>query len=443
MKHRIIMIRALTLMPLIGMGLLNCGKSEEAAPESAASTTTAAATSTETKTETTKTETSKTETSKAAAAASSLTGGAQVMGAISGALSSVPGTLLIGTTLQLASYHSGDANCTTHGDPLKSGLGKAKNDVVIDGDYLSQSDSSYPAKLFFCLSTLSAAKGASVETLNGALAQVNSVLCSFEKGFGNFEYTTAGTNLVASGPKAVDLTAECWPNGTPEGIKNITFDSAVATALDASTGYQKELKFASSSAGVDYKLKFFNKDGILGFKTVDPGNSPSIGGYSEMTLDSNTGVILVNVVDDRGGKGGADSAYRRVVRLKVKGTLGADLKFSSLEALQGIRTNSGQFSVNPDYFSGATLNGDKDKGFYGQSVAYDGKTLSTNYAGCSGPKTACTATGLLFNSTNTGFYNSRTEWTTHLASGLPPCDDGQDISFAAVPKTGAFGKCAK
>jgi hypothetical protein len=416
------------------MGLLNCGKSDEATPESAASTTTGAATSTET---------TKTETSKATAATSNLSGGAQVMGAISGALSSVPGTLLIGTTLQLASYQSGDANCTNHGDPLKSGLGKAKNDVVTNTDYLSQSDSSYPSKLFFCLATLSAAKGASVETLNGALAQVNSVLCSFEKGFGSFDYTTAGNNLVSGGPKSVDLTAECWPQGTPEGIKNVTFESAVATALDVSTGYQKELKFASSSAGVDYKLRFFNKDGIIGFKTMDQGKSPAIGGYSEMTLDSTTGVILVNVVDDRGGKGGADSAFRRVVRLKVKGTLGADLKFSSLESIQGIRTNSGQFDVNPDYFSGATLNGDKDKGFYGQSVMYDGKTLSTNYAGCSGPKTACTATGLLFNSTNTGFYNSRTEWTTHLASGLPPCDDGKDISFAAVPKTGAFGKCAQ
>lgn len=415
---------------------VGCGDANKASEESVNPTPAVTATSTATSTSTT----TSAEAPKTSAAAS-LTGGAQVMGAISGALSSMPGTLLIGSSLNLASYHSGDANCTTHGDPLKVGLGKKKNDVVTDSDYLSQSDPSYPSKLFFCLATLSASKGASVETLNGALTQINSVLCSFEKFFGAFEYTAAGNNLIPSGTKSVDLTADCWPNGTPEGIKTVVFDSAVATALDIKTGYQKELRFASSSAGVDYKLRFFNKDGIIGFKTHDQGASPAIGGYSEMVLDSNTGTILVNVVDDRGGKGGADSAFRRVVRLKVKGSLGADLKFTSLDSLQGIRTNSGQFSVNPNYFSGATIKGEKDKGFYGQSVMFDGSVLSTSYKGCSGSTSSCTATGLLFDSTNTGFYNSRAEWAVHLASGLPPCDDGKDLTFVAVPKTGAFGKC--
>lgn len=426
--------KTVTLMPLIALSFTSCGKADknhENMPKP------------ETPAETTKTETSETtKTSQTTSSTAALTGGAQVMGAISGALSSVPGTLLIGTSLQLASNYSADPNCTNHGDPLKSGHGKAKNDPLVEQDRLLDNDPSYPSKLFFCLATLSPDKGASVETLNGALAQVNSVLCSFEKSFGTFEYTAAGNNLVASGPKAVELHKECWPQGSPDSITSVTFDSAVATELDASTGYQKELRFASSAAKIDYKIRFFNKDGVIGFKTMDKGNAPAIGGYSEMTLDSTTGSILVNVVDDRGGSGGADSAYRRVTRLKVKGTLGSDLKFTSLDSIQGIRTNSGQFDVYPDAFSGATLKGDKDKGFYGQSVTYNGTTLTTQYAGCSGPKTDCTATGLLFESSNLGFYNSRAEWSTHLSTGLPPCDDGKDIGFGAVPKTGAFGKCA-
>lgn len=374
-----------------------------------------------------------------------LADGSALMGAIGGALASVPGSLLISNSLRLSSSASGDVNCTEHGDPLKPGFAKAKGAPILQEDMLDHSDAAYPSKLFLCLATLSAEKGASVETLLGSIAQVQSVLCSFEKGFGTIEYTTAGNDLIAGTPKTIDLVSECWPNGAPEGITSVKFDSAMATALDASTGYEKELKFASTEADVDYTLRFFNKDGIIGFKKIEAPAAPAVGGYSELVLDSNNGVILVNTVDDRGGSGGADSAYRRVVRMKVAGELDSDLKFTSLTGLQGIRANSGNFAENPDHFDGATLIGDATKGYYGQTVRFDGTAFGTGgYAGCTGANADCTAAGLLYTTTNGPvFYNSRTEWAAHRDTGLPPCDDGVDISFAAVPKTGAFGKCAE
>lgn len=365
----------------------------------------------------------------------SLTTASSLITSVNGALASVPGD-----SLSLATAMSGNPLCTEHGMPVKDGVTTAKGETSTDADRLSSSDSAYPSRFFMCLATLSAADGASVETIQGSLAQVASVMCTFEKALGTITYTTEGTNLVAGGAVTAAMDASCWPNGTPEGMTSITLDSGTATLLDESTGFEKELRFTSESAGVDYQIRFFNKNGVVGFRTIDVGTSPGVGGYNEMILDSNNGVVMVNTVDDRNGAGGADSAYRRVNRMLVKGTMNTStLKFSALTAMQGIRAESADYANSPNNFSGATLKGTVADGFYGTSVSYDGTSFTTYYAGCSGEKATCPATGLTYS--DGVFYSSRTEWAAHKEGGMPICYDGNDLTFAAVPTTGAFGVC--
>jgi hypothetical protein len=354
--------------------------------------------------------------------------------AINGALSSVPQS-----SLSLATTMSGNPLCTEHGMPVKDGVTTAKGEVSVDADRMASSDADYASRFFMCLATLSAKDGASVETIQGALSQVASVMCTFEKALGTITYTTEGTNLVPNGAVTASMDSTCWPNGTPEGMTSVTLDSGTATLLDESTGFEKELKFTSESAGVDYRLRFFNKDGVIGFRTIDSGISPGIGGYSEIVLDSKEGVILVDVVDDRNGSGGADSAFRRTNRMLVKGTIDTStLKFTALTAMQGIRAESGNYASNPDVFSGTTMIGTVADGFYGTSVNYDGTSFTTNYAGCTGAKTTCPSSGLVFSDAT--FYSNRTVWEAHKIGGKPICYNGSDIGFGTLA-TGAYGKC--
>lgn len=365
----------------------------------------------------------------------SITSASSLMITVNGALASVPKE-----SLGLASAMSGNPLCTEHGQPIKDGVTTPKGQASGDADRLAQTDSDYASRLFMCVATLSAKDGASVETLQGSLAQVASVMCTFEKALGTIEYTTEGKNLVPNGAVTAALDATCWPNGTPEGITSISLDTGTATLLPESTGFEKELKFTSQSANVNYQVRFFNKNGVIGFRTIEAGVSPGIGGYNEMVLDSKNGVILINTVDDRNGSGGADSAFRRAARMVVKGTMDTStLKFSALTAMQGIRVESGNYSTRPNDFSGATILGTVSDGFYGTSVSYDGTTFSPMYAGCTGAKATCPSAGLAF--TDAKFYTSRTEWAAHKTDGKPICYDGKDLTFVAVPKTGAFGVC--
>lgn len=385
---------------------------------------------------------------------STLTTGSAVMGTITNSLASLgtaaPGTLVIQTGVGLDSSGSGNPLCSEHGQPLNPDLDIGQGDPIPDGSFLSQDDPNYAANLFFCLATLTPEEGASVETILGSLAQAQSILCSFEEAFGTISYTTEGTNLLAGGPTEATLSETCWPNGAPDGITSITFTEGVATALDESTGYEKKLTFSGEVEGgeVSQELLFFNKDGVIGFKTMGAGNAPAVGDASQVTFDTNTGAIVVNVIDDRGGFGGADSSYRRIVRMKVKGTLDADLNFTGIESMQGIYANSG-FVFEEDTAMDASssivsLKGNATDGFYGVARQYNSSTGSEVYAGCTGANDECTGEGLaITDALNTSFYGSasRSAWGTHIESGLPPCDDGNDLTFDAVPTTGAFGVC--
>jgi len=391
-----------------------------------------------------------------------LTTGNAVMSAISTSLSSLgaaaPGTLVINAAgLNLATNASGNSLCAEHGQPLKSGLTYKKGDAVSDSDYLSQSDKNYSANLFFCLATLTSEDGASVETLLGSLAQAQSIICSFEEAFGTIEYTTAGTNLVASGSKKTTLSSTCWPQGTPEGITEITFTKGVATALAESSGYEKNLTFTGEVGEGDQKgevsesLSYFNKDGIIGFRKGGAGKSPAVGDATQVTFNAKTGEVVVNVIDDRGGAGGADSSYRRTVRMKVKGTLDADLKFTGIESMQGIYATSGS---NPEGDTALdtssniiSLKGDSTNGFYGNVRVYNSGKGEEVFSGCTGAKTDCTTAELndliITDALNTSFYGSasRASWATQVADGLPPCYNSDDLTFDSLPTTGAFGIC--
>jgi hypothetical protein len=358
-----------------------------------------------------------------------------MMLAINGALASVPKE-----SLSLASSMSGNPYCTEHGQPLKDGVTTAKGQTSSEADRLASSSSDYPSRLFMCLATLAPSEGASVETIQGSLAQVGSVICSVEKALGTIEYTTAGKNLLSSGAVTAPLDTTCWPNGTPEGMTSVKLDTATGTLLPESSGFEKELTFTSTSAGVDYRIRFYNKNGVFGFRTIDQGTSPGIGGYNELVLDSNNGVVLIESVDDRNGAGGADSAYRRTNRMMVKGTMDkSTLKFSALTGMQGIRAESGNYASSPNDFSGATIYGTTADGFYGTSVSYSGSTFTSMYAGCTGAKATCPSTGLTFTDATT--YSSRTSWDAHKVDGKPICYDGKDLTFVGVPATGAFGVC--
>ncbi len=371
---------------------------------------------------------------EAPTATAALNNASSLILAINDALASVPSE-----SFKLATNGTDNPLCSEHGKPLKDGNTKKKGEPIEEDDYLSQTDKNYPSHFFSCLATLTAKEGASVETIQGNLAQTASVFCNFEKTIGSFEYTAAGTNLLPNGNKEMTLDKECWPNGTPEGITSITIDKATATALDESTGFEKELYFHAADVG-DYRMRFFNRNGIVGFRKIEEGNAPAIGGYADLVLDSNKGVVLMDVVDDRGGNGGADSVYTRTQRVRVSGDMDkTTLKFKSLNLLQGIQAQPSSLTDGLKQFSGVTINGTKDAGFYGTTVSYSDGTFYPAYEGCTGAKADCTATGLKF--TDGTFAYSRTEWAAHRTSGMPICENGKDLTFAAVPANGKFGSC--
>ena len=380
-----------------------------------------------------------------AATAAKVEGAYEVVKTVDAALSSsastVPGSLIIPPTSLALAKMGGNKICSEHGTPVKAGLGKAKDEELGSNYELATSDAEYASKLFYCIASM---ETTSPETIRGSLAQFKSVLCSFEKALGKaIEYTEAGNNLIgASGSLDVNLTTECWPQGTPEGLTKVAMTKGVATKLAADTGYQYQLSFSSEESG-DYNLRFYNADGRIGFKKFGEGAKEGAGDLTEILLDTNTGSIIANIVDDREGSGGANEAYRRVVRMKVKGEFdAATLAFKAIDSMQGIYFNSGDYSKSQDSFSATTINGDKTKGFYAHSVKGTvGATPTDDYKACTGLKTDCSATGLIVDAAATKFFNYRSEWKVQKSTGLPPCDKGVDIDFGAVVPTGKLGKC--
>lgn len=412
---------------LLSMMVLGCGKKNNDDEDAAQSTTTSGAAGT-------------TNTDKVNGAYAVVK---TVDSAMSSSGSTAPGTLIIPpTSLHLASYMGKNKICSAHGVPVKDGLSKAVGDELGGNDQLDLSDTTYASKLFYCLASM---ETDSPETIRGSLAQFKSILCSLEKALGKeIEYTEAGNDMMAGATSLkVALGSDCWPQGTPDGMTEVVMDKVLATKMADASGFQYMLQFGGTDVG-SYNLAFFNADGRIGFKKWDDGKDDGAGSYTEIVLDSTAGVVLLNMVDDREGAGGADSAYRRTVRMKLKGEFDTEsLAFKSIAALQGLYFNSGDYASNKLQFTGTTINGDKDKGFYAHSVGgVAGTSVTDRFKGCTGLKSDCTATGLLIDATNSKtFFDSREDWKKEKTDGLPLCDNGKDIDFAGVMSTGKFGKC--
>jgi hypothetical protein len=375
---------------------------------------------------------------------------ASVLNAAGGSLDSAD-LIDVNTALSSRNQSTNDPLCSEFGEPWDTDT----DAVMLD------SNEAYAGRLFYCLVSSTAVE--SVDTIPGQLAQLESILCTMENGVGLTadSYTEAGAELVDSAPQSVSLPASCWPQGTPDGLTEVPLDSVVATLLDPQTdGFQYQIRLQASALAIDVTVKFFNSNGVFGFQKTEPGATGFAGSDFRITVDSNNGVLLANLIEDRGGAGGADSVYRTLMRLRVAGTMSAaNFRFTQVNAgrgyvfISGPALDDGLPGGNDTTFAynAYTVDGTSDNGF--EFTRW--MTMNSDTTDPSSVSTTCDGSGdcsgaLSFDETAMNAFMAKdaagkSGWDTFIASGLPMCDaaSGADaITFSDVPSsTGALGVC--
>ncbi len=262
---------------------------------------------------------------------------------------------------------------------------------------------------------------------------------------GNITYTTAGNDLIdASSPVTVPLTTACWPQGLPDGMTEVVLNDMVATQLDSTLdGFQYNLSFTGAELGL-YSLDFFNSGGKIGFKKREDGQNNGVGGVTLMTLDMTNGELLVNMIDDRDR---SSDSYRRLMRMRVTGTVNSSYEFTALNALEGFLINSSMgFNAvsgsNNNYF-GASVMGTAASGYLYKSMSRnDGATDTVNASKCEGSTDSCASvTPLLFVGGANSFFNVTSSWASYITSSKPLCDDGSSITLDILAVNGPLGVC--
>lgn len=354
------------------------------------------------------------------------------------------------TNESASTLHLGDGSQSTK-DPLCSNNGEpwdsATSQKMADGN-------DFAPRQFYCLVNSKVTE--SSETVPGFLAQLSSIMCTLESELklNVDEFTEDGkeylTNATPSSPQSVNLPSSCWPQGQPDNATSVPFISVRGKKLAESTGWQYQVSLSSNQVG-DITLKYFNKDGVFGFLKFSAGNTPGKGEGSAAVIDTKAGVVLYDSFDDR-NKDGVDK-YRRITRLRVKGTFDKDLKFSEITEGRGLNYVSGPgFSAesgSEHVFSTYTVDGTKERGYMFKTFKNSSEakgTVSTAHSACKdGNCEGSTDIGTNDDMKALVFRNAATttSWGG-FADRKPMCekDGAAAISYSALfPNTGAFGKC--
>ena len=351
---------------------------------------------------------------------------------------------------------SGEASVQSENDPLCSN--KAEPWDTVNNQRWNYGDG-YLERLFYC--AVNGKTYESPDSLIGQLTQTKSIFCSLEAavGIAADKFTEDGNNLVTGDPIDVELNSECWPQGAPDGLTSLPMDSIVLTKLTESSGFQYAIEMTNADYELDYEIRFFNKDGVFGFSTPGPGAAPGVGERFDLTIDTNEGVILLNVINDRNKD---SDPYLTLLRARVSGDFNTDEgNFESVDTAKGIYVISGpgfdsvagnNFNYSAYEVSGNSTTGFRYRHFWNQpDNDASGPAINTDATECSGGTETCEdavdiGTTAEVHALVTASESVKAAWTEHINNGLPLCDastgDAGITLDAAPANTGAFGVCA-
>ena len=346
-----------------------------------------------------------------------------------------------------------DAKCSNKGDPWD----EAENKVRQDGE-------TYTQHKFYC--KLNSGTIESPDTIPGILTQQQSIICSIAESFGVTEedYTEAGKEHVEGDTSMMTLSEKCWPQGQPRNddsdqpLTEAPMNSVVTKKLSEDSGWQYELSFNSEAIGIELSLKFFkSEDGAFGFNMKQPGKDDGAGSNVSITVDTTKGILLFNEIEDRNGAGGSDSVYRGLTRMRVKGKMDKDLKFTEIEEGRGyIYTSGPDFDGTNDQahtYSVYTVDGNKDKGWQWKQFWTEQTpgTLTERQSSCTDGDKSCSdskeiGTVSVMETYFKAAADVRAAWKTYASDGKPMCESAEasndDVDFSSTPKsTGNLGKC--
>ncbi|MFW7382122.1 MAG: hypothetical protein ACOH5I_25175 [Oligoflexus sp.] len=350
---------------------------------------------------------------------------------------------------------SGEASVQSENDPLCSN--KAEPWDTVNNQRWNSGDG-YLERLFYC--AVNAKTYESVDSLIGQLTQTKSIFCSLEAAVGieADKFTENGNNLVTADPINIELNSECWPQGAPDGLTSIPMESITLTKLAESTGFQYAIEMSNEEYDLDYEIRFFNKDGVFGFSTPGGGNTPGVGERFDLTIDTNNGVILLNVINDRNKD---DDPYLSLLRMRVSGEFDAENgSFDSVSAAKGIYVFSGPgynaVAGNNFPYSAYEVSGNSTTGFRYRHIwnqpdqDASGPAINTDATECSGGTATCEDAVDIGSTADVHTLVTASEaikaaWSEHINDGLPLCNastgDAAITLDAAPASTGEFGVC--
>lgn len=338
-----------------------------------------------------------------------------------------------------------DSLCSRYAEPFDTSTNALMSDRA-DG---------YGPRSFYCKINSNVIE--SSESVAGFLAQTQSIICSVEETFAVAveDFTDEGKQLITETANTISLSDECWPQGTPDGLTEVGLDSVVLKKLEQSTGFQFELSLASSNMGIEYQLRFFNADGIFGFKVAEPGRGNGSGTNIGLVLDTTKGVLYFNEINDRNSE---DDSYRGLSLIRAKGKMNKNLNFDEIEEGRGYIYISGPgFDGDKDVqeadYSVYTVDGTSEDGFKFKTYSTNGSkgvSLEVVNEVCSSGSCSAVSDFATIEEMVTYFASStaiREQWLEYINSGKLPCEpeSGSNVvvQIAAVPSpTGDLGRCS-
>jgi len=320
-------------------------------------------------------------------------------------------------------------------------------------ELMASTHADYPARVFECRIT---SNNGSPESLRGSFSLLRGVLCSFESALGAIDYTEEGNNLIDP-EEGLNMTLpdRCWDGGAPDGMESIQLTSAVATLLDPQeAGFQYRIQLTAlmdEEEEMNFRLEYFVDGDRFGFKTGEQAENGR-GQTTLVSVDLAEGIIAVNSIDDRGGAGGADSSFRRLVAFRVEGELTrATLQFTSITEREGIvMENSGGGVMNPADddipFSAVTMTGSAAAGYLYGHQSFDGADVTdvdhhdvcSVEGGCDGLNVIEFEDGAYFQAPGA----ETNKWSTLHTSAMPVCTNEPISKTDGIPSMGPLGICA-
>lgn len=336
---------------------------------------------------------------------------------------------------------SNDPLCSNNGEPWDSDLSAV----------MLSNHAEYAERVFHCKVNGNVVE--SVDTIAGSFAQNASIMCSVYSHFGidSSDFGSSAAELVTVSPATIPLTTSCWPQGRPVEnsveLTEVQASSVTVQALAANTGYEFEIRMALVGLG-NIRLKWFNKDSRFGVAKIEEAEgAEGVGSITQITVDSQAGVLLLNAFDDRD----RNDVYRSVSRFRASGDLNANYQFTTINEGKAYNLISGSGMADAAdatfTFSAVTVVGQSTGAQFklwsdgendGQAPVAGAPTCNGD---CTGLADVGAAAGMeaLIRRDNT----VKAAWATYIDSGLPMCDSGTStVNYDAVPSSlGAFGVC--